>query len=107
MNLSQYAKAIVAGLVPGVLMYFTLRSGGVTSEEWQDIIAIVLASSGLTWAVPNTNAALYTRPILVPAPDSVTTVNVDRGLPSVTAGDTWTNPAPTAGAHERLMEDHT
>jgi hypothetical protein len=53
MKLSEYAKAIVAGIVPGVLMFFTLRSGGVTVEEWETIIATVVAASGLTWAVPN------------------------------------------------------
>ena len=53
MKLNEYAKAIVAGIVPGVLMFFTLRSGGVTAEEWEAIIATVLAASGLTWAVPN------------------------------------------------------
>lgn len=57
MKLSEYAKAIVAGIVPGVLMFFTLRSGGVTAEEWEAIIAIVLAASGLTWAVPNKSQA--------------------------------------------------
>lgn len=53
MKPSEYAKAIVAGIVPGVLMYFALRSGGVTAEEWGEIIATVLAAAGLTWAVPN------------------------------------------------------
>lgn len=53
MKPSEYAKALVAGLVPGVLLFFTLRSGGVTADEWQAIIAIVLAASGITWAVPN------------------------------------------------------
>jgi hypothetical protein len=53
-TLGEYAKALVAGLVVGVGMFFTLRSGGVTADEWQAIIAVVLSASGLTWAVPNT-----------------------------------------------------
>lgn len=53
MKLNEYTKSIVAGLVTGLLMFFTLRGGGVNSDEWQLIITSILASSGLTWAVPN------------------------------------------------------
>ncbi len=73
MKPSEYAKALVAGLVPGVLLFFTLRSGGVTADEWQAIIAIVLAASGITWAVPN-------------APKT----------PPVPTPDVWTPPRPLA-----------
>jgi len=57
-TLSKYAKAVVAGLVPGVLMFFTLRDGGVTATEWETIITTVLAGAGLTWAVPNRDERL-------------------------------------------------
>ena len=51
--LAKYAKAIVAGLVPGVIMFFTVRAGGVTAGEWELIITTILAAAGITWAVPN------------------------------------------------------
>ncbi len=53
MKLDQYAKALVAGLTAGLIMFFSLRGNGVTSDEWQLIIATFLANSGITWAVPN------------------------------------------------------
>jgi hypothetical protein len=52
-ELAKYAKAIVAGLVPAVFMYLVFRPDGVTSDEWQTIAMSVLASFGITWAVPN------------------------------------------------------
>jgi hypothetical protein len=52
-KLDQYAKAIVAGLTAGLIMYFSLRTDGVTADEWQLIISAVLANAGITWAVPN------------------------------------------------------
>jgi hypothetical protein len=53
MKLSEYAKAIVAGLAAGVVMFFTLREGGLTGDEWATIAASVASAAGITWAVPN------------------------------------------------------
>jgi hypothetical protein len=49
----KYAKAIVSGLSAGVIMYFTLRTNGVTADEWATIVTSIVVGSGLTWAVPN------------------------------------------------------
>ena len=51
--LAPYAKALMAGLVSGVVMYFSVRTDGVTADEWTTIVTTVLAASGITWAVPN------------------------------------------------------
>ncbi|MGE5829656.1 MAG: hypothetical protein ACM30G_15050 [Micromonosporaceae bacterium] len=51
--LAPYAKALMAGLASGVVMYFSVRAGGVTAGEWETIVTTVLAASGITWAVPN------------------------------------------------------
>ena len=56
MRIDQYAKAIVAGLSAGVVMFFTLRGGGITGDEWATIATAVLTGAGITWAVPNSPA---------------------------------------------------
>jgi hypothetical protein len=53
MKLSEYAKAIVAGLAAGVVMFFTLRGDGLTGDDWATIITSALSAAGITWAVPN------------------------------------------------------
>jgi hypothetical protein len=103
--MDRYAKAIVAALVIAYSMFNAAvgvdsPSGtGVTLNEWVGIVVATVISALGVWAVPNRpGVPTYS------SPDTVTTVNVDRG-PTPTPGDTWANPAP--GAHERVMEDHT
>ena len=52
-TLAKYAKALVAGLVPAVILFLASRAGGVTADEWELIFTTLLAGAGLTWAVPN------------------------------------------------------
>jgi hypothetical protein len=86
---AEYAKAIASALAAGLVMYFSVRDGGVTSDEWVQIVAAVIASSGLTWLVPNA-----TQPVVRTLPAEPTEVNVTR---SPTLGY-------PAGAHEKLIE---
>lgn len=47
------AKAVAAGLVPAVLAYLSLKSDGVTADEWALILAALFGTSGAVYAIPN------------------------------------------------------
>lgn len=57
MKLDRYLKAIIGGLVTGLGVYLASRDGGMTADEWGDVLAAVLAGSGLVYAVPNAKPA--------------------------------------------------
>ena len=98
--MDRYAKAVVGAILAGLGALATALTDGITATEWVLVAIATLGSFGMVWATKNSDPPAA--PLNVP--DSVTTVNVDRGLPTATPGDVWTDPAP--GAHERLA-DHT
>lgn len=51
--IAQYNKAIVGCLVSGAIEYFKVKSGGVTADEWENVLIAALIGGGLVWAVPN------------------------------------------------------
>ncbi|MEU6674746.1 hypothetical protein [Streptomyces sp. NPDC046925] len=54
MNVSKYAKAIVAGIAAGAASLATgLADGTLSTQDGLTAVAAVLAAWGLTWAVPN------------------------------------------------------
>lgn len=54
MNVSKYAKAVVAGIAAGsASLGVALADNQITTQEWLTAVAAVLATYGLTWAVPN------------------------------------------------------
>jgi hypothetical protein len=54
MQVSKYAKAIVAGVAAGAASLGTaLADNQITTQEALTAVAAVLATLGLTWAVPN------------------------------------------------------
>lgn len=52
-NPSVYAKAIVSSLGAAFATYTALKTGGMTAEEWQQVLVAGVGMLGLTWAVPN------------------------------------------------------
>jgi hypothetical protein len=61
MQVSSYAKAIVAALAAALAVLWTVLDNGsaggasVTAQEWVSIGIAILGSGGLTYAVPNTS----------------------------------------------------
>lgn len=54
MNVSKYAKAVVGGIVAGATALGTaLADNNISLQEGLTVVAAVLATYGLTWAVPN------------------------------------------------------
>ncbi|MGW6790071.1 hypothetical protein [Streptomyces chartreusis] len=54
MKVSKYAKAIVGGIAAGAAsLGVALADDRITAQEGLTAIAAVLATYGLTWAVPN------------------------------------------------------
>jgi hypothetical protein len=54
MNVSKYAKAVVGGIAAGATaLGVALADNNITTQEGLTVIAAVLATYGLTWAVPN------------------------------------------------------
>lgn len=51
--IAQYNKSIAGFAVAGVIKYLQVKSSGVTSDEWQDILIAALVGGGLVWLVPN------------------------------------------------------
>jgi hypothetical protein len=96
MKLDAYAKAIIAALSSGVIMFFTLKSNGLTAEEWATIITSALAAGGFTWAVPN--AAQTTT--------NKTTLEVQTESPMLASNaDTWVGTAEVPGTHAAPIPD--
>lgn len=55
-RLNQYAKAIAAALVAGYALYQSVRSGGVTLNEWVDVAYAAVAAGVGVYLVPNAPA---------------------------------------------------
>ena len=99
MQLNAYAKAIIAALSSGVIMFFALRGDGLSGDDWATIITSALAAGGFTWAVPN--APLKNT--------SKTTLEVESSGPMPTTGDTWIGtagvPASSTTSSSRHLGD--
>jgi hypothetical protein len=52
-KVSPYAKAIVGFVGAGLVAFLGAQDGGVTGQEWIQILIAALAGSGLVYAVPN------------------------------------------------------
>lgn len=68
--MDKYAKAIVSGLFAAFAMYTSVRSGGVSADEWVSIVMTALGATGFVWAVPNAGAPtpVLWAPTTAPAP---------------------------------------
>jgi hypothetical protein len=54
MKVSKYAKAVVGAVAAGATALGTaLVDNSISGQEWVTVAAAVLATFGLTWAVPN------------------------------------------------------
>lgn len=95
MKPAEYAKAIASALAAGLVMYFSVRDGGVTPDEWVQIIVAVIASSGLTWLVPN---APSTAPV-------ARTLPVELEPPAVGRSATLDYSHDVPAAHERPLSE--
>jgi hypothetical protein len=86
--LNEHAKAITSALVAGLIMFFTLRTNGMTSDEWATVVSAILAGGGLTWAVPNASPLDTTT-----TTNKFTSVTTNHAVESIQM-------TPSAGKHE-------
>jgi len=90
----RYAKAITGAIIAALGAYATAASdASVTAPEWAVIGIAFFAALGLVWAIPSGGQPMTAYP---PTPDTVTTVNVDRG-PLPTTATSEVNVRPGSG----------
>lgn len=49
----KYNKAIVGFFTGGITLYLSLKAGGMTSEEWFQVLIAAFAGGGIVFAIPN------------------------------------------------------
>lgn len=52
-NVSPYAKAAASFVAAAVVAYISATDGGVTGQEWLQIVLAGLGAAGVVYAVPN------------------------------------------------------
>lgn len=62
MKIDRYLKAIIAALGMAATAYLASRSGGMTANEWGDVLMAGLAGLGIVYAVPNAKAPAEEQP---------------------------------------------
>lgn len=53
MNLGEYTKALVAGIVALGVSLQTAQPGGINGNEWASSVVGAIIVGTLTWAIPN------------------------------------------------------
>jgi hypothetical protein len=86
--LDEHAKAVVSALTTGLVMFFTLRTNGMTNDEWLSIVSAVLAAGGLTYYVPNSTSKTTT---IASTPTSLQVTETTPGI---------------VGKHERTLAEN-